>query len=65
MVCTPAAEPRATPKFEFMFNPNSEMLEFKMGDCAAVRPLAKSAVVVPSGSTPPTQEAPALKFVAP
>jgi hypothetical protein len=65
IVCTPAADPIVTPKFEAMFNPKSEMLEFSMGDCATVRLLAKSAVVVPSGKTPPTHDAAALKLVDP
>ena len=52
-------------EFEAMFNPKSEMLEFSMGDCATVRLLAKSAVVVPSGKTPPTHDAAALKLVDP
>lgn len=65
IVCTPAAEPSVTPKFDAMFNPNNEMLEFSTGLCANVSPLAKSAVVVPSGKTPPTHEVPRLKFVAP
>ncbi len=31
IVCTPAAEPIATPKFDAMFKPKIEMLEFKLG----------------------------------
>jgi hypothetical protein len=48
-----------------MFKPNNEMLEFKIGDWASVRPLEKSAVVVPSGKTPPTHEPDALKLIGP
>jgi hypothetical protein len=48
-----------------MFKPNNEMLAFKLGVWASVRPLEKSAVVVPFGKTPPTQEPAALKFVEP
>jgi hypothetical protein len=65
IVCTPVAEPKVTPKFDAMFNPNNAMLEFRTGLCASVSPLAKSAVVVPSGRTPPTHEVPKLKFVPP
>jgi hypothetical protein len=48
-----------------MFKPNNEMLAFKLGVWATVRPLEKSAVVVPSGKTPPNHEPAALKLVEP
>ena len=62
IVCKPAAEVIDTVWFDATFNPNNAMSEFRTGLCARVKPLEKSAVVVPLGKTPPAQEADALKF---
>jgi hypothetical protein len=65
IVCTPAADPIVTAKFEAILTPKTEKSLFRIGVCATVNALEKTNTSAAVGSIPPSHEAPALRSVEP